>query len=119
MKKQILLFTSILSFLLRAACSEKEKPNYQGFWLGEENMIFEVKQTSDGKYTVSNINGSLNAEYKEDALRGKNSLDMEFFMTVKGDSAYYTFGTITTGYKRIDEKAYKEIFETLKPITAQ
>ena len=49
MKKQILLFTSILSFLLLAACSEKEKPNYQGFWLGEENMIFEVKQTSDGK----------------------------------------------------------------------
>lgn len=119
MKKQILFFTSILFVLFLAGCSEKEKPNYQGFWLGEENMIFEVKQTSDGKYTVSNINGSLNAEYKEDALRGKNSLDMEFYMTVKGDSAYYTFGTITTGYKRIDEKSYKDIFNSLKPMTAQ
>lgn len=119
MKKQILFFTSLLTLLLLVACSEKEKPNYQGFWLGEENMIFEVKENSDGKYDISNINGSLKAEYKEDTLRGKNSLNMDFYMVVKGDSAYYTFGTITTGYKRIDEKQYKEIFDTQKPMQAQ
>ncbi|HHX15429.1 MAG TPA: hypothetical protein GX724_04640 [Fibrobacter sp.] len=116
MKKQIFFLASILSLLFLVACSEKEKqPNYQGYWLGEENMIFEVKRTDDGKYTISNINGSLNAEYKEKALRGKNSLDMDFSMEVKGDSAFYTFGSVTTSYKRIDADTYKKILATQLP----
>ena len=40
---------------------------------------------------------------------------MPFSMQVKGDSAYYQFGTIITGYKRISKEAYQEIFKMQKP----
>ena len=35
-------------------------------------------------------------------------------MKVKGDSAYYEFGSITTGYKRISKSQYDEIFAAQK-----
>ena len=47
------------------------------------------------------------------ALRGKNNVDMDYSMTVKGDSAYYLFADITTGYKRITKEEYDKIFATL------
>ena len=47
-------------------------------------------------------------------LCGKNSLDMPYCMSVKGDSAYYEFGGITTAYGRISKEEYEEIFATQK-----
>ena len=35
-------------------------------------------------------------------------------MKVKGDSAFYEFGQITTGYKRISKDEYESIFSSLK-----
>ena len=35
-------------------------------------------------------------------------------MNVKGDSAYYEFGSITTGYARISQDEYKKIFDAQK-----
>ena len=44
----------------------------------------------------------------------KNSLDMPYCMNVKGDSAYYEFGGITTGYARISKEEYEDIFASQK-----
>ena len=38
---------------------------------------------------------------------------MDYSMKVKGDSAYYLFADITTGYKRISKDEYEKIFATL------
>jgi hypothetical protein len=56
-------------------------------------------------YIIRNVNGDLNATIVDDTLRGKNSLDMEYKMAVKGDSAYYTFSGIVTGYARISKQS--------------
>ena len=45
---------------------------------------------------------------------GKNTLDMPYCMSVKGDSAYYEFGGITTGYARISKEEYEDIFASQK-----
>ena len=40
-------------------------------------------------------------------------------MTVKGDSAYYEFGGITTGYARISKEEYEDIFASQKKATIE
>jgi hypothetical protein len=40
-------------------------------------------------------------------------------MSVKGDSAYYEFGGITTGYVRISKEEYDDIFATQKKTTVE
>jgi hypothetical protein len=114
MKKIISI--AILSLLAMAfnGC-QKDEAQFVGYWLGEANMIFEVIKDGDN-YIIRNINGDLSAKVSDGALRGKNSLDMEYVMRVKGDSAYYEFGSITTGYKRISKSQYDEIFATQKKI---
>ena len=42
---------------------------------------------------------------------------MEYKMNVKGDSAYYEFGGIVTGYKRISKDEYEKIVASLKKAT--
>jgi hypothetical protein len=39
-------------------------------------------------------------------------------MSVKGDSAYYEFGGITTGYSRISKEEYEDIFASQKKASA-
>lgn len=112
-RKIIPLFFLIVLFL---ACSKtKETQNFIGYWQNDQDLIFEVFQNADLSFTIQNINGGFQAKRINDTLTGENSLGMPFYMTVKGDSAYYRFGTIITGYQRIDEATYKQIFATQQP----
>ena len=113
MKKILAIASLSLAPLMFTACSESSS-NYVGYWQGEANMIFEVLTENGTDYIIRNINGDLQATVSGGALRGKNSLDMEYVMKVKGDSAYYEFGSITTGYKRISKSQYDEIFAAQK-----
>lgn len=117
MKKAILIPVTLLSSLVLFGCGEKA--NYTGCWKGEANMIFEVLSDNNQDFTIRNVNGDLKANVDGDKLCGKNSLDMPYCMTVKGDSAYYEFGGITTGYARISKEEYEEIFATQKKATVQ
>lgn len=118
MMKKLSLFTLSLLAISFTAC-DSGKQNYVGYWKGESNMIFEVLTENQKDYTIRNINGDLSAKIEDGALRGRNSLDMEYKMTVKGDSAYYEFGSITTGYKRISKDEYESIFATLQKANVQ
>ena len=113
MKKILAIASLSLAPLMFTACGESSS-NYVGYWQGEANMIFEVLTENGTDYIIRNINGGLQATVSGGALRGKNSLDMEYVMKVKGDSAYYEFGSITTGYKRISKSQYDEIFAAQK-----
>ena len=113
MKKIIPFATLALSSLFLFGCGQ-DNVNYTGCWLGDENMAFEVLTENGTDFIIRNINGDLKANIQDGALRGKNSLDMEYKMNVKGDSAYYEFGGIVTGYKRISKEEYDRIVATLK-----
>ena len=108
MKQKILIIALLLLSFMFFACS-KETPNFIGYWQGEANMVFEVLTENGMDYIIRNVNGDLNATVVDDTLRGKNSLDMEYKMAVRGDSAYYTFSGIVTGYARISKQKYDEI----------
>lgn len=96
--KKILYIALAVAALLLVACGEKQE-NYYGKWTGEA-MTFEVVPDGGNKVKIVNENGSLNGEFKGGKIVGKNELDMEFEMVVKGDSAFYTFAEITTSYGR-------------------
>lgn len=113
MKKILTISAIALSTLMFSAC-ENNSVNYSGCWQGEANMIFEVLPAGGENYTIRNINGDLNATINDGKICGTNSLDMLYCMSVKGDSAYYEFGGITTGYKRISKQEYDAIFATQK-----
>ena len=113
MKKLIPFATLALSSLFLFGCGQ-DNVNYTGCWLGEENMAFEVLTENGTDYTIRNIHGDLKATVQDGALRGKNTLDMEYKMNVKGDSAYYEFGGIVTGYKRITKEEYDRVVATLQ-----
>lgn len=116
MKK--LFWIGALAALATLTSCSKEKPVFTGHWQGEDDMIFEVFQTKAGEnnYTIRNINGDLFASIEGDSvLTGKNSLDMPFYMRVKGDSAFYQFGTIISKYKRINASTYESIYKKLQP----
>lgn len=118
--KKIILF-SALSILAAAftACGDKSSStNFVGYWLeSESNIVFEVLQ-NEQNYIIRNQNGDLFAQVTSDKkLCGKNSLNMDYCMTVRGDSAYYEFSGIITGYKRIDKTSYDRIFATLPKAT--
>ena len=114
MKTKILFSALVLSSLTFFGCSN-ETPNYSGYWKGEADMIFEVFSENNVDFTIRNVNGDLHAKLDKGVLRGKNSLDMDILMRVKGDSAYYEFGEdesgkIVTGYKRISKDEYDKIY---------
>lgn len=113
MMKKILTLALLLLSLALFGCGQ-DSTNYIGYWQGETNMIFEVLTENGSDYIIRNMNGDLKATISDGALRGKNSLDMEYLMRVKKDSAYYEFGGITTGYKRITEEEYKKIMATMQ-----
>ncbi len=123
MKKIITLSATLsaiaLSSLMFTACGQKDSANYTGCWQGESNMIFEVLSTDNQNFTIRNVNGDLNATLGENSICGKNSLDMQYCMKVSGDSAYYEFGGIITGYKRITKEEYEKIFATQKKATVK
>lgn len=112
MKKKILITALSLLALTFFGCSDK-KAEFTGYWKGDANIIFEVlpKAENSSDYIIRNLNGDLEASIQNDTLRGKNSLNMEFFMVVNGDSAYYQFENIRTGYKRISQSEYEAIFK--------
>lgn len=113
--KKIITFAAFSLFsLMFSACGNDAPANYVGCWKGEANMIFEVLTENGTDFIIRNVNGDLTAKIVDGALRGKNSLDMEYVMNVKGDSAYYEFGSITTGYARISQDEYKKIFDAQK-----
>lgn len=117
--KKILTFSAIaLSALMFTAC-DQGSANYSGCWQGESNMVFEVLPVDAQNYTIRNINGDLNASVSDGKICGKNSLDMQYCMSVKGDSAYYEFGGITTGYKRISKQEYETIFASQKKASVE
>lgn len=119
--KKFLWIIALTALAYLASCS-KEKPVFTGYWQGDEDMIFEVFQTKPGEndYTIRNINGDLYASIEGDSvLTGKNSLNMPFFMRVKGDSAFYQFGTIISRYKRIDASKYQKLFAKMQPANAE
>lgn len=95
MKK--LLFAALAALTL-AACGERGE-NFLGTWVGE-SLTFSVEDAGAGKVKIVNENGALTGELVEGKIVGQNALGMSFQMVVKGDSAYYTFAGITTGYKR-------------------
>ncbi|MCQ2104551.1 MAG: hypothetical protein MJZ26_02050 [Fibrobacter sp.] len=113
MKKILSLSAILLSTLLLNACGENAG-SYVGQWQGEANMIFEVLSTDNQNFTIRNVNGDLEATAQDGKICGKNSLNMTYCMSVKGDSAYYEFGGITTGYKRISKAEYDKLFATQK-----
>lgn len=90
------VFSTAITFM---ACSEN-KTNFYGKWSGE-SLEFTVEANGENKVKIVNENGTLLGEIKDGKIIGKNELGMGFEMTVKGDSAYYTFADITTGYKRV------------------
>ena len=102
MKTKLLLSALLLSSFTFFGCSN-EKPNYTGYWKGEADMIFEVLTENNVDYTIRNVNGDLTAKYENNALRGKNSLNMEF-----GEDES---GKIVTGYMRISKDEYDKIFK--------
>ena len=112
MKKAILISVSLISSMFLFGCGNNDA-NYTGCWKGEANMIFEVLTENQG-YIIRNVNGELSATVPDGKLCGKNSLDMPYCMTVNGDSAYYEFGGITTGYARISKEEYEDIFASQK-----
>jgi len=113
MKKIISIALFSLLALSFSGC-QKDEGQFVGCWLGEANMIFEVIPNEGNNYIIRNINGDLKATVQDGALRGKNTLDMEYKMNVKGDSAYYEFGGIVTGYKRITKEEYDRVVATLQ-----
>lgn len=113
MKKAILISASLISSMFLFGCGN-DSSSYAGCWKGEANMIFEVLTENNQDYTIRNVNGDLQATIQDGKLCGKNSLDMPYCMSVKGDSAYYEFGGITTAYGRISKEEYEEIFATQK-----
>lgn len=115
--KKILTFSAIaLSTLMFSACSQNNA-DFTGCWQGESNMIFEVLSTDNVSFTIRNINGDLTATAQDGKICGKNTLDMQYCMSVKGDSAYYEFGGITTGYKKISKAEYDKLFANQKKAT--
>jgi len=118
MKKIITLSIALSTAALFTACGNNSA-NYVGHWQGESNMIFEVLSNDNQNFTIRNVNGDLSAQIQGDKICGKNSLDMQYCMSVKGDSAYYEFGGITTGYKRISQEEYETIFASQKKSSAQ
>ena len=118
MKKAILISATLISSMFLFSCSNNSA-NYTGCWKGEANMIFEVLTDNNQDYTIRNVNGDLSATIQDGKLCGKNSLDMPYCMSVKGDSAYYEFGGITTGYARISKEEYEDIFASQKKAAVQ
>ena len=112
MKKAILISATLISSMFLFGCGDNA--SYTGCWKGEANMIFEVLSDNNQEFTIRNVNGDLKATIIDNKLCGKNTLDMPYCMSVKGDSAYYEFGGITTGYVRISKEEYEEIFATQK-----
>lgn len=116
--KKILTFSAIaLSTLMFTACGDNAK--FAGCWQGDSNMIFEVLTTDNTNFTIRNINGDLKATRTDAKICGTNTLDMVYCMSVKGDSAYYEFGGITTGYKRIGKSEYDQLFAAQKQTSEQ
>ena len=114
MKKLISLAVLSIVPMIFTACGQKaDKDSFVGYWQGEANTIFEVLTENGQDFIIRNIHGDLTAKIEDGELRGKNDMDMAYSMKVKGDSAYYFFADITTGYKRISKDEYNKICETL------
>lgn len=114
--KKIITFAalSVISLMFNACGLQSDKENYIGYWQNDENTVFEVLMSENGgDYIIRNIYGDLTAKVDNGALRGKNNVDMDYSMTVRGDSAFYVFADITTGYKRISKEEYDKISATL------
>ncbi len=97
MKKLALLALAIAALVV--GCGSKSE-NFYGTWTGEA-MTFEVTSEGGNKVKISNENGSLMGEIKNGKIVGKNDLNMDFQMVVRGDSAFYTFAEIMTTYVRV------------------
>ena len=114
MKKLIsLAVLSIVPMIFTACGQNADKGSFVGYWQGEANTIFEVLTENGQDFIIRNIHGDLTAKIEDGELRGKNDIGMDYSMKVKGDSAYYLFADITTGYKRISKDEYDKIFATL------
>lgn len=124
MKKIVLFFAlSFLAVIFTACGNNSFSTNFVGYWQeSESNIVFEVLK-NEQTYIIRNQNGDLFAQVTNDPqtgapkLCGKNSLNMDYCMTVKGDSAYYEFSGIVTGYKRIGQAEYEKVFATLPKAT--
>lgn len=123
MKKSFIFITASAFALLFSACNT-EKKDFVGYWHeSESDIVFEVLKNNN-QYIVRNVNGDLTADPSADGkICGRNSLNMAYCMSLKGDSAYYEFADIVTGYKRISKEQYDKIFATkskatFKPIGA-
>ena len=113
MKKLISLAVLSIVPMIFTACGQVDKGSFVGYWQGEANTIFEVLTENGQDFIIRNIHGDLSAKIEDGELRGKNDIGMDYSMKVKGDSAYYLFADITTGYKRISKDEYDKIFATL------
>ena len=130
MKKSLTLIAASTLALLFTACGSEEKKDFVGYWHeAESDIVFEVLK-NENQYIIRNVNGDLTADPSAEAdpsadgkICGRNSLNMAYCMSLKGDSAYYEFADIVTGYKRISKEQYDKIFATkskatFKPIEA-
>ena len=108
-----LALLSIVPMIFTACEPKADKDAFIGYWQGEANTIFEVLSENGQDFIIRNIHGDLSAKIEDGELRGKNDIGMDYSMKVKGDSAYYLFADITTGYKRISKDEYEKIFATL------
>ena len=123
MKKTITIaILSVISLMFSACGLQNDKQGkdaYIGYWQSDENTIFEVLSENGTDFIIRNVYGDLTAKIENGALRGKNNVDMDYSMTVKGDSAFYVFAEITTGYKRITKEEYDKINASLAKPTIQ
>lgn len=118
MKKIITFATlSAISLMFSSCGIQTDKESYIGYWQNDENTVFEVLTENGNDFIIRNIYGDLTAKIENGALRGKNNVNMDYAMTVRGDSAFYEFAEITTGYKRITKEEYDKIFATLSKPT--
>ena len=112
--KKFYFLSAVLVTLFFTACGQQaDKGSFIGYWQSDANTVFEVLTENGEDFIIRNIYGDLTAKIVDGELRGKNNVDMDYSMKVKGDSAYYLFADITTGYKRISKAEYDKISATL------
>lgn len=89
----------------------KNAKHFEGCWKNDSNAFFEVVDDQSGAYFIRDINGKFIATKQNRKICGKNSLNKDFCINVKGDSAYYEIDGATTNFIRISKEEYDKIFE--------
>ena len=94
--------------------NEEFKKHIEGYWKNDNNAIFEISKDESGVYFIYDIEGKDIAKKQDNKICGENSVDGNFCINVKGNSAYYETDGDTTAYTRINKEEYDKILNTQK-----